>query len=230
VPAPELGRFVDAAPETIALPGSQHVIACTTCTGVGKNQCKTCGGHGEIVRAHKVRDREGATREETIRETCPTCRGYREVTCPTCAGSGHLLEEQVFTWSRRGKLFLNEDDLSGLHQQTIQSNVELVFEGPIDLRDPRWYQVAPLKEMLEQAATEGGGESRAIAADLLIRGAPVTEVDYQYRNKPHTLTLIGFNNLIRGDLSLYDTERMILYTIIVVMAIVLSTMVFLGLR
>lgn len=230
VPVPDLGRFVDAAPEPIVLPGSQHVVACSVCNGAGKTQCKSCGGHGEIVRAHKVRDRDGTTREETIRETCPTCRGYRDVPCQTCAGTGNLLEEQLFTWSRRGKLFLNEDDLSGLPVRVIQANAEQVFEGPIDLRDPRWYQVAPLKEILEQASNEGGGESRAIAADLIIRGVPVTEVDYQYRNATHTLTFIGFQNLIRGDLSLHDHERMLLYTVIVVMAIILSAMVLLGWR
>jgi hypothetical protein len=45
------------------------------------------------------------------------------------------------------------------------------------------------------AAINGGGpDSRPVAADLIIRGVPITEVDYVSAKRLRSLTLIGFEN------------------------------------
>src|SRR5690242_20854151 len=110
-----------------------------------------------------------------------------------------MLEEKVFTWSRQGRMFFTEDDISGLHKLTIQTQAQQVFQGRIDPYESRWYQVAPLKELLEETIKGAGPDSRLIATELIIRGVPVTEVDYRFQEKPHSLTLIGAGNEIRGD-------------------------------
>ena len=130
-----------------------------------------------------------------------------------------MMEEKVFSWSRHGKLYLNEDDLTGLHKLTIQTQAQEVFSSRIDAYEAQWYQVAPLKELVEQAINGGGANARLISAELLIKGVPVTEVDYTYKAKPHSLTLIGFNNEVRGDSALVDRERLILYAGLVVLAL-----------
>jgi len=220
-PVPDVGEFVDAAPEPIVIPGSERAIACTECNGSTQVLCKTCAGKGIIERARRIKESDGTVRNETFQENCPHCHGYGKQTCPRCEGTGQLLEEKVFTWSRHGIQHSNEDDLSGLHRLTVQAQTQQVFQGRIDPYAPRWHQVAPLQELLETAVKAAGPDGRLITTELIIRGVPVTEVDYQHKNKPHTLALIGFSNEVRGDSSLLDVERMVLYGLITLLVLVL---------
>jgi serine/threonine protein kinase len=219
-PVPDLGDFVDAAPEPIVIPGSQRAISCTECNGGTQVLCKTCAGKGILERTRRVKDSDGTIRNEAFQENCPHCRGYGKQTCPRCEGTGQLLEEKVFTWSRHGMQHSNEDDLSGLHRLTVQSQMQQVFQGQVDPYEPRWHQVTPLQELLETAVRAAGPDGRIITTELVVRGVPVTEVDYQYKGKPHTLALIGFGNEVRGDSSLLDIERMVLYGVIALLALV----------
>lgn len=219
VPVPELGEFEDAAPEVMVVPGSQQAIPCTECNGATQVNCKMCSGKGTIERSRRVQDNTGASRTETFQENCPNCRGYGKQQCGRCEGTGQLLEEKVFTWSRRGMQHSNEDDLSGLHRPTVLTQLQTVFQGKIDPYEPRWNQVAPLQELLETAVQAAGPDGRIIATELQIRGVAITEVDYQVKNKPHTLALIGFNNEVRGDSTLLDIERIILYGLLGLVAL-----------
>jgi hypothetical protein len=221
VPVPELEAFVDAAPEQFVLPGSQRIVSCSECNGATNVTCKNCQGKGQIEQVRRVKDPDGTTRNETFKEDCPICRGYGKQPCPRCEGAGQMLEEKVFTWSRHGRRYLNEDDLTGLHKLTIQTQAQEVFRGRIDPYEARWYQVAPIKELLEEAIKGGGADSRLITADLLIRGVPVTEIDYRYKAKQHSLALLGFNSEVRGDSSLFDVERAILYAGIALLIIII---------
>lgn len=227
VPVPELGPFVDVAPEPIVVPGSERVVPCTVCNGATQVPCKTCGGKGVIERTRRNRASDGEVREEKFQEDCPTCRGYGKQTCAKCEGTGQMREEKVFTWSRHGRMYLNEDDIAGLHKLTIESQARehQVFQGRIDVYESRWYQVAPLKELMEEVIRGGGPNARLIAAELTIRGVPVTEVDYRYRDKPRTLALIGFKDEVRGDLLLYDVERIALYSLIAFLIVALLIVV-----
>src|SRR5439155_17215352 len=163
----------------------------------------------------------GTTRVETFQENCPTCHGYGKQACPRCEGTGQMLQEKVFTWSRHGRVFFTEDDITGLHKLTLQAQAQQVYQDRIDPYEPRWYNVAPLKELLEEAIKGGGQDGRLVTAELIIRGVPVTEVDYLDGGKPHSLTMIGFNNEIRGDFTLFDLRSAVLYGVIVLLAIVL---------
>jgi serine/threonine protein kinase len=227
VPVPELPPFADAAPTPIAIPGSQHVIPCSECGGAANVVCKNCRGEGYIERVRKVRDADGTNRNEALKEQCPICHGYGKQPCPRCEGAGQLLEEKFFTWSRHAKQFFNEDDLTGLHKLTIQTQAQPVFSGRIDPYEAKWYQVAPLKELLETAINGGGPNARLLTADLDIKGVPVTEVDYTYKEKPHSLTLIGFTDEVRGDAALFDRERAILYGGLVVLTLLAALLFFL---
>lgn len=224
VPVPETEPFVGVAPEQIVVPGSQRIVACTECNGATQVICKTCGGQGAIERRRRVKDSDGTTREETFQENCPTCHGYGKQPCARCEATGQMLQEKVFTWSRHGRAFFTEDDITGLHKLTLQTQAQQVFQGRIDPYEPRWHNVAPLKELLDEAIKGGGSDGRFIAAELIIRGAPVTEVDYRLNEKPHVLALIGFDNEIRGDSALLDIERLLLYTAIAVLVIVLAAL------
>jgi serine/threonine protein kinase len=221
VPTPDLEPFVDAPPEQFVIPGSQRIVACGECNGAANIMCKNCQGKGQIERVRRVKDSDGTNRNEVFKEECPVCRGYGKQPCPRCEGAGQMLEEQVFTWSRHGRRYLNEDDLTGLHRLTIQTQAREVFQGRIDPYEARWYQVAPLKELLEEAIKGAGPDSRLITAELLIRGVPVTELDYRYKEKPHSLTLVGFSSEVRGDMTLFDIERAVLYAGIALLALVI---------
>jgi serine/threonine protein kinase len=220
-PVPDALPFETHNPETIVVPGSQHVVGCPECSGAGRITCRTCSGSGTVTRTRKVKEPDGSVRIEQISEECPTCRGYGREECEHCEGTGQLLEEKVFNWSRHARAYFNEDDLSGLHKPTLQAKTLKVFDGPISLREGHWYQVAPLKEMIEEAQRNCGSDARIIAAELTIRGVPVTEVDYRFRDQPRTLAFIGFDNALKGDSTLYDVERLVLYAIILIMAVIL---------
>lgn len=220
-PVPDVPPFQTHDPETIVIPGSQRVVGCPECNGAGRTTCRTCGGSGTVMQSQKVKEPDGSVRAGQFPAECPMCRGYGHEKCEHCEGAGQLLEEKVFKWSRHARAYFNEDDLSGLHKPTLQAKAVRVFDGPISLREGHWYQVAPLKEMIEEAQRNCGNDSRIIAAELTIRGVPVTEVDYRFRDQPRTLAFIGFDNTLKGDSALYDVERLTLYAIILIMAIIL---------
>jgi serine/threonine protein kinase len=224
-PTPDLEPFVDAPAELLVLPGSQRVIPCTECNGATQVSCKTCAGAGILERTRRVKENDGTTRNETFQENCPTCHGYGKQPCGRCDATGQMLQEKIFTWARHGRQYLNEDDISGLHKLTIESQAQEVFRDQIDPYAGGWYQVAPLKELLEEAIKGGGADTRLIAAELVIRGVPVTEVDYQFKGKPHSLSIIGAKDVIRGNLTLIDIERAALYAAIAVLAVALVVLV-----
>lgn len=221
VPVPDHEPFIDIAPEQIVVPGSQRVVACAECNGAAQIVCKSCAGKGMVERSRRVKESNGTARTEVFQEHCPVCSGYGKQPCPRCEGAGQLLEEKVFTWSRQGRVYFTEDDITGLHRLTVQAQAQQVFQGRIVPHEGRWYQVAPLKELLEEAIKGGGQDSRLITTELLIRGVSVTEIDYPYKDKPHSLALIGFDNEVRGDFSLFDIERARLYAVIALLVVVL---------
>ena len=169
----------------------------------------------------RVDDDDGKSHKETFDDHCTACHGYGKRPCPRCDGKGQLLEEASFALSRFGKVHTNEDDITGLHRLTIETLAKPVFEGRIDPYEPQWNQVAPLKELLEGASQAGGKDARILAADLIIKGVPITEVDYRYQEKPHTLSIIGFEKTIRGDSSMIDRERVLLYALIGILIVIL---------
>jgi eukaryotic-like serine/threonine-protein kinase len=219
VPVPELAPFVDGPPEEIVIPGSRRLVPCEECNGAANVSCAACQGKGQIERIRKVKESDGTSRDETFKEECPNCRGYGKRPCVRCEGAGQMLEEKAFTWSRQGRVYFTEDDLTGLHKLTLQTQAQEVFQSRIDPYEARWYQIAPLQELLEEAVKGGGPNSRLIATDLTIRGVPVTEADYTLGGKSHSITLIGFDNEVRGDSTLYDRQRAALYVVIGLLAL-----------
>jgi hypothetical protein len=230
IAVPEYEPFVDAAPEQIPVSGSRRLVPCPECNGARTLPCKSCNGTGAVSRTRRVIDSDGKSRSEPFQENCSACHGYGSRECQRCGGQGQILEEKVFTWSRFGMLHRNEDDITGLHRLTIEATAKPVFQDRIDPYDGRWYQVAPLKELLDEAMRAGGADARLLAAELVIKGVPVTEIDYRYRDQPHTLALLGFENAVRGDSALLDIERLVLYVVIVALAVALVLFVVLGLR
>lgn len=218
--------FLDVPTEQVVIPGSQRIVPCTECNGATQIGCKTCSSKGSVERTRRVKESDGTTRTESFQENCPTCRGYGKQPCARCEATGQLLQEKFFTWSRHGRIFFNEDDITGLHKLTIQTQAQQVFQGRIDPHESRWHAVAPLKELLDEAIKGGGADSRLIAAELIIRGVPVTEIDYRHRDKAHSLAIIGFDNQIRGDLTLLHVERVALYGVIALLVLTLAIVVF----
>jgi len=222
VSAPE--RFVDVPMVTVKIPGSQQVVKCEDCGGSGKLICGQCNGRGVVDRKQKTRNADGSI-EETIKDdTCRTCAGYARVKCHGCDGVGNILEEQIFQWARYGKRFFNEDDTTGLHLRTLNAQAQIVYHEDVDLHDPRWRQVLPLRELIEEGLREANAQVRPIAAELIIKATPVTEVDYEYNKRQHTLTIVGFPNTVRGDWSMYDIERILLYATVAVLALAIVVM------
>lgn len=220
VPVPAEDLFTTVRAKELAIPGSLRVFTCTECGGGAWIPCAACKGVGTIDRQRKVSSPAGTQTTETIAEECPTCRGYGKQKCTRCEGSGNLAEEQVFTWSRRAKIFENTDDIDDLPQLAIRQRLQAVFEGPIDPLDGRWHSVAPLAELLRAAIDEAGPDTRLLAAELKIQGAPITEVDLILDEKPQRIYIVGHDNELVGAWALLNTERLVLAAVAVVLALV----------
>ncbi len=227
VPAPD--EPFASLPETeITLPNSEKSVVCPRCKGETRVTCGRCQGRGTLDVKRTVKSATG-THVEIQTVDCPDCQGLAQVPCERCDGQGNLLESSVFRVSRRGRLWQNTDDIEGLPQRLLDARAEPVFNGPIEVHDPLWHAVQPLHELLEEAARGTGDETRIIAAELTIRGVPVTEVDYTFRGKPRTLAIIGFDDNVRGDLSLFDSERLLTIALALVTLLAIAVALYIGL-
>lgn len=219
VPTPD-EPFVDVPPTEVPVPNSEKSSVCPRCKGETRITCGRCHGRGTIDMKRTVKTSTGSHSElQTI--DCPECAGQALLTCDRCDGMGSLLESGVFQFSRRGRLWQNTDDLEGLPQRSLEERSEVVFKGEADLHDPTWHAVQPLHELIEEATKNLGDETRIVAVELTICGTPVTEVDYNFRNKPRTLAIIGFDANVRGDLSLFDSERLWIALLLLALIIVI---------
>lgn len=219
VPVPELAPFETVRPRELPVPGSTRVVTCPECLGASQIFCATCKGTGTVERVSRVSNRDHSRSEETIASACPTCRGTGKQSCPRCSGSGNLVEELVFTWSRRAKLFEHSDDIEDLPRFAISKRREPVFAGQINPYEGRWHSVAPLAELLRTAIAEAGPETRIITAELTIEGAPITEIDLMLDEQSRRLYFVGFDNELIGDWSLLNPERLVLVAIITILAL-----------
>jgi eukaryotic-like serine/threonine-protein kinase len=220
---PPAEPFADMAPEEVVLPHSERSLKCPRCSGDQRIPCGRCAGRGTLEVKRTVKTPTGTHSELQVVD-CPECGGAAVLTCDRCDGTGELLEQKVFTISRRGRLWQNTDDLEGLPQRTIESRSERVYCSEVDIHDPVWHAVQPLHELFEEAAKVEQDDTRIVATELTIRSTPVTEVDYTFRNKARTLAVIGFDDNVRGDTSLFDLERILLVALgvlVVVLVVVL---------
>ncbi len=226
VPVPE-EPFADVPPTEVAVPNSEKSSVCPRCKGETRITCARCQGRGTLDIKRAVKTPTG-THSELQTVDCPDCGGQALLPCDRCDGQGNLLESSVFQFIRRGRLWQNTDDIEGLPQRTIEERSEPVSNGPIDVHDPMWHAVQPLHELIEEATKSVSEETRIVAAELTIRGTPVTEVDYTFRNKPRTLAIIGFDDNVRGDLSLFDSERILIIALALLLVVLLVAVVYFG--
>ncbi|MBC8075349.1 MAG: protein kinase [Chloroflexales bacterium] len=215
----------DVREQELSMPNSLRVISCSECGGQGKVVCKACSGRGTVDRTRAVKNPDGSKQNETIQEQCQNCHGYGRQTCPSCDGSGNIAEEQVFSWSRRAKLWQNTDDMDGLPKLALERRAEPVYSAVINPYEGRWHSVAPLAELIEAAVKACDDHTHIRSAELSIRGATLTEVDYTLNDKSHRLTLVGNDNEISGDWSLVNWERIALVAVGAVLAVVLVALV-----
>lgn len=230
VEVPETTNFADVSPTRLILPNSLNIITCPQCEGGGQLPCTRCNGEGIITKPRTVRNQDGTTYEDTISAQCPTCRSSGRVNCDQCNGSGNLVEEAFFTWSRRATEFLNTDDIDDLLQPIVLRNHEIeVCSTPINVYGGHWHSVVPLDETLQEAiAAIQDQNTHLIAAELTIKGVPVTEVNYKLNEKDDTLYLIGMSNEVVGGWSLLNPERLAL--VAVAALLVLLALIWAGLQ
>lgn len=191
IAVPYVEPFVDVLPGQLS---SAYVTSCAACRGTTDMICSTCAGKGVLEGAYCITYHDGTTSALTVREPCSACQAHGRLRCIRCNGVGQLHYAQTFTWSRQGRIYFNEDDLSGLPRRTIMRHAQQVFRSAIDPYEPRWYQTAPLRELFAAAVGGGGLDSRPVAAEFIIRSVPITEVDYVADGRIRSLTLVGFRN------------------------------------
>jgi serine/threonine protein kinase len=224
VPTPD-EPFADVALTEVPVPFSEKTSVCQRCKGETRITCGNCHGRGTLDVKRTVKT-PTSTHSEIQTVDCPICNGQALLTCDRCDGTGNLLTSAVFQFSRRGRLWQNTDDIEGLPQRVLEERSESVFTGEIDMHDPVWHAVQPLHELLEEATKLANEETRIVATELTIRGTPVTEVDYTFRSKQRTLAIIGFDENVRGDFSLFDSERLLIAALVVLLILAVAAIFF----
>lgn len=212
--------FAEVLPVEVEVPNSEKSVICARCHGETRVACPSCAGRGTVDLKHTVKRPTGSYTEVEVVD-CPGCQGRALLPCDRCEGSGGLLEQRVFNFSRHGRLWQNTDDLEGLPQKLIEGRSEQVFVGAIAVHDPVWHAVQPLHELFSEVTKLEQDDTRIVDAELTIRATPVTEVDYTLHGKPRTLAIMGFDDNVRGDLSLFDLERLLMIAAFVVIVVLL---------
>jgi eukaryotic-like serine/threonine-protein kinase len=228
VPAPA-ERFGDVPATEIKLPHSERSFVCPRCRGERRVACGRCAGRGTVEVKRIVKSPTGRHSELQVVD-CQECKGAATLPCERCEATGGVMEYQVFQFSRRGRLWQNMDDMEGLPHRVIEKRAEQVFSGEIDVHDPIWHAVQPLHDLFQEAVGVEQDDTRIVISELQIRATPVTEVDYTFRDMPRTLAIIGFDDNVRGDLSLVDTERVLvaaLIAVVLVLAAMLAVVMYL---
>ncbi len=220
-----------AVPETeIVVPHSERSLVCRACAGQGQIRCPNCEGAGSLEIKRTIKS-GGRTQVEVQTVDCPDCQGEAHSVCDECDGAGRLLEQSVFQFSRRGRLWQNTDDIEGLPQKMLEQRSETIFQGEIDPSDPAWQSVPALQELLAEAMADADEEdTQLVVCELTIRGVPVTEVDYVYSDKPHTLAIVGFDEEVQGDMTLVDTGRVALLALAILCVVLIGVIVYLLLQ
>lgn len=216
--------FADMAAEEIVLPNSERTLKCPRCDGDQRITCGRCAGRGTLDIKRTVKTPTGTHSELQVVD-CPECGGAALLTCDRCDGTGELMEQKVFVVSRRGRLWQNTDELEGLPQRAIESRSEQVYRSEVDIHDPVWHAVQPLHELFDEASKVEQDDTRIIATELTIRSTAISEVDYTFRNKARTLAIIGFDDNVRGDLSLFDLERILLVALGVLVIVLIAVII-----
>lgn len=219
VPVPSTDAFETVRAQEIAIPNSARVLTCPECSGASVILCVVCKGKGTVEKVSKVSTPDNGTAAETLTAPCQACRGYGKQECPKCKGSGNLVEESMFTWSRRAKVFENTDDIDDLPQLALKKRLEPVFSGPINPYEGRWHSVAPLAELLRAAIAQAGDDTRMLTSELKIQGATITEMDYLLDEKTQRLYVVGFDNELVGDWALLNPERLVLAAVAAVLSL-----------
>lgn len=230
VPLPETPTYEEVRPQEMVVPHSERVDMCIYCGGKGDLNCTSCHGRGLIEERRSMINPDGTRERRMMTLDCPGCKGEGQADCVRCKGSGQLLTEDLFTWSRWGKIWDNTDDETGLPLPDIRSRCVQVFNSAINVRDTQWHAVAPLHELLQAAEhVDEEQQTRILHAELTISGTHITEIDYTEREKQHTLYLVGADPvLVRGDVSIYDWERIALYGLAAVLVLVVVLVLVLG--
>ncbi len=221
--------LASVGPDEIVVPHSERSLVCPACSGQGQLRCPNCEGAGTLEIKRTVKS-GGRTQVDVQTVDCPDCGGEGHSVCDDCDGAGRLLEQAVFQFSRRGRLWQNTDDIEGLPHKVLEQRSEGVFQGEIDPDDQIWTTVPALQELLAEVTAEADDDTRIVVCDLTIRGVPVTEVDYTYRDKPHTLAIVGFDEQVEGDLTLIDTQRILLIAMFVLVLLLIGVVAYLLLR
>jgi serine/threonine protein kinase len=231
VEVPATGAFETVKAQDLALPNSTRILTCPTCSGASSIPCKECQGKGTVEKVRKVSNPDNSVTNETLAVTCPTCRGYGKSKCLACDGTGNIVEELVFSYARRAKVWHNTDDIEDLPQLAIKKRLEPVFSAQITPYEGRWHSVAPLAELLRASIAEAGEDTRLTAAELKIQGATITEMDFLLDEKPQRLYFVGLDNELISDWSLLNPERIALAAlagVLLLIALVAAAVFFLG--
>ncbi len=147
---PEPKTVEDEKHGTVVIPGSMRVMACTTCSGVGRTKCPRCKGQGRIAapppepkhteparpadptkpgdsaapagppRQSPPQQMAALTRKPDTLIPCPECSGTGGPTCERCTGVGRLVERKTTMWRRTMSSLEAHDDLPEVDERWLQ--------------------------------------------------------------------------------------------------------------
>jgi predicted metal-dependent peptidase len=106
-----------------------------------------------------------------------------------------------------------------LPQLALQQRAQEVYHATLNPYEGRWHSVAPMAELLREAIAEVDDSTRIKDAELIIRGVPITEIDFSLHNDVQRLYIVGFDNHVVGTWALLSPKRMIVAAVVIVGAL-----------
>ncbi|KAL4226035.1 Protein ssuh2 [Mactra antiquata] len=192
-------------PHTSVIQHCEHCVSrgwlwCWKCGGFGYLSCLKCDGKGKI----KTMDVGSKTMKQV---TCSKCKGRGKVSCTTCNGVGRVIcnccdgYSMVRCFIQVFVKFTNHIDDYFLESTDMPDDLVKAVEGEVVFEDIQ-SAVLPLtsfpvqeineqsKKMIESHKNNWSSE-RIHKQRQTLRGVPVTEVRYEWKNKERRFWVYG---------------------------------------
>lgn len=220
LPSPK--EFAHEQGEPLVVPGSERVINCPNCSGLGIIVCPKCKGARRITieepdsAQSATGDQSASSNTPVVRQrviSCPTCDGRGKTPCERCKSIGRLLQRKLMEWSRWPKLDRAQNNLPEVDEDWLHRTCreELVYRKRENRIPTEWLQITEVKAMIERQQRELDQDSRIVMAELQINFIPLTEIEFDLGNpeQPYRLAIYGFENLIPSDWRFLHWERIL---------------------
>lgn len=216
---------------------------CPNCAGSGTVICSNCGGTGKVTvyETENYTDSDGQSKTRTVsrEKICYTCGGSGRVTCSRCSGTGSIMIFPVLNCKRYHKQHKDCIDPTtgkGLKKVIYKAKAKVLIEtsikdGLIHFDKIFAGDISQEAANLTQKVTTEVEQTQktsihVIRQRLRLIEIPISEVDYNYKDKAYRLWVYGYDNKVHTLKSPINLFRLLITIIVVLIILVINIITF----